>query len=463
MCPSCLGLGEIKGEKCAECYGERLAAYPRAACLHHKKIAELTALPLSELQLFLSSLTLTKEETLIASELIKEICERLSFLVEVGLSYLSLDRSSATLSGGEAQRVRLASQIGSGLVGVTYILDEPSIGLHPKDNLRLIQRLKQLRDLGNTVIVVEHDEETIHSADEVVDFGVGPGVLGGNIIYQGKVAGLLNCKESVTGAYLSGKKSIAIPEHPRKGNGHFLEIIGATHHNLKNITVSLPLGTFIAVTGVSGSGKSTLIFDILYPTLSNLLHKSDLLVGACDRVEGALHIDKVISIDQAPIGRTPRSNPATYIKLFDDIRSLFTKLPESLARGYLVGRFSFNVKEGSCTACQGMGMQKIEMDFMEDSWVECERCQGKRFDDETLSVTYKQKSMADILEMSVDEALLFFSSIPVITKKLQVLQRVGLGYMKLGQPSPTLSGGEAQRIKLAKELVRPSTGRTLYL
>lgn len=466
MCPICLGLGYTNPDEpkvCSSCKGSRLKSYPSNARLAGKKIHEITHLTIKEALDFFNNLQLSEEEKIIGLELIKEIKLRLGFIIDVGLHYLTLDRTAPTLSGGEAQRIRLASQIGSGLVGVTYILDEPSIGLHPRDNMRLINTLKQLRDKGNTVIVVEHDEETILTADEVVDFGPGPGVLGGQIIFQGSVEELLKCKDSITGQYLSGKLSIPTPSKRRKPQDGFIEVIGASHNNLKNIDIKIPLGLFISVTGVSGSGKSTLIFDILYPYLANQLQKANLSVGKFKEIKGIEQIDKVICIDQKPIGRTPRSNPATYIKLFDDIRSLFCMLPESLSRGYLPGRFSFNVKEGSCPECSGMGMIKVDMDFMEDCWIPCNLCEGKRFDPETLSIAYKNKSIADILDMSVDEALTFFDAIPVIKKKLSVLSKVGLGYMKVGQPSPTLSGGEAQRIKLAKELVRPSTGKTLYL
>jgi excinuclease ABC subunit A len=466
MCTNCLGLGYIDNDDtltCRSCKGSRLKSFPSSARLSGKKIQEITHMTIKEALDFFEHLKLTDDEQLIGLELIKEIKVRLGFILDVGLHYLTLDRTAPTLSGGEAQRIRLASQIGSGLVGVTYILDEPSIGLHPRDNMRLISTLKRLRDKGNTVIVVEHDEETILMADEVVDFGPGPGILGGTIVFQGSVEGLLDCRESITGQYLSGKKCIPIPKKRRKAQGEFVEIKGAYQNNLKNIDVKIPLGLFIAITGVSGSGKSSLIFDILYPFLANKLQKASLHVGKHKEIIGDNYLDKVICIDQKPIGRTPRSNPATYIKLFDDIRALFCQLPESLSRGFLPGRFSFNVKEGSCLECSGMGMVKVDMDFMEDCWIPCNLCEGKRFDEETLSITYKSKSIADILDLSIDEALLFFDAIPTIKKKLSVLSKVGLGYMKVGQPSPTLSGGEAQRIKLAKELVRPSTGKTLYL
>lgn len=450
-------------QTCPECHGARLKPYPAATQLTGKKIHEITAMTIGEAQGFFQHLKLTPNETLIAEELLKEIQQRLHFLYDVGLHYLSIDRTAPTLSGGEAQRVRLASQIGCGLVGITYILDEPSIGLHPRDNRRLIETLKRLRDMGNTVIVVEHDEETILEADHVVDFGPGPGSKGGEIVVSGPLKELLTDPQSLTGAYLTGRKEIAIPKKRKKPTKEALKIVGASHHNLKSINVEIPLGLFVAVTGVSGSGKSSLVTDILYPALSNALLRSNLTVGQHKLIDGIQQIDKVIAVDQTPIGRNPRSNPATYIKLFDDIRDLFAQLPESQARGYKPGRFSFNVKEGSCPRCEGMGMIKIDMDFMEDAWIECPLCQGKRFDHETLSVHYKGKNIYDILEMEVDEAAIFFQNIPHILHKLQTLQKVGMGYIKIGQFSTTLSGGEAQRIKLAKELVRPATGKTLYI
>lgn len=450
-------------QTCPECHGSRLKPYPAATLLGGKKIFELAAMTIAECHEFFSNIKFSEQEQFIADEVLKEILQRLQFLIEVGLHYLTLDRTAPTLSGGEAQRVRLASQIGGGLVGITYILDEPSIGLHPRDDRKLIDTLKHLRDRGNTVIVVEHDEETIWAADHVVEFGPGAGIRGGEIVVDGDLKTLMKSKHSLTAGYLTGRLTIDIPNKRRKAKKIFLEIVGATHHNLKNIDVKIPLGLFIAVTGVSGSGKSSLITDILYPALSNYLHAGDHLVGAHKTIKGIDNLDKVIAIDQSPIGRNPRSNPATYIKLFDDIRNLFVQLPESLARGYKPGRFSFNVKEGSCTQCGGMGMVKIDMDFMEDAWVDCSLCKSKRFDAETLSVHYKNKSIYDVLEMTVDEALEFFSAIPHIKHKLELLQKVGLGYLKLGQSSTTLSGGEAQRIKLAKELVRPATGKTLYL
>jgi excinuclease ABC subunit A len=453
----------MKEQICPECHGSRLKPYPSATLLKEKRIFDLTAMTIADCFEFFETLLLAPSEMLIATDLIREIRQRLKFLLEVGLHYLTLDRTAPTLSGGEAQRVRLASQIGCGLVGITYILDEPSIGLHPRDNQKLIHTLKHLRDLGNTVIVVEHDEETIWEADRVVDFGPGPGSRGGEVVVNGDIKALLDCKKSITGGYLRGDLIIPIPKKRRKPGKEALEIKGATHHNLKNIDVKIPLGIFIAITGVSGSGKSSLITDILHPALSNHLHGGEHTVGAHKSIEGIDLFDKVIAIDQTPIGRNPRSNPATYIKVFDEIRDLFSQLPESKARGYKPGRFSFNVKEGSCPQCEGMGMVKIDMDFMEDAWVDCPLCQTKRFDPETLSVFYKGKNIYDILEMEVVQALDFFSNIPSIKHKLETLQKVGMEYIKLGQSSTTLSGGEAQRIKLAKELVRPATGKTLYI
>lgn len=449
---------------CPACHGQRLKPYPAATLLNGKRISELTALTVGECLAFFEALVLTDNEMVIADELLKEITQRLKFLVEVGLHYLSLDRTAPTLSGGEAQRVRLASQIGCGLVGITYILDEPSIGLHPRDNQKLINTLKHLRDMGNTVIVVEHDEDTIWEADRIVDFGPGPGVRGGEIIVNGDIQALINSPQSITAGYLTGKLKIPMLKKRRKiSTRSCIQIKGATHHNLKAVNAKFPLGVFTAVTGVSGSGKSSLVTDILYPSLANYLHGSELTIGAHEEIKGMDNIDKVIAIDQTPIGRNPRSNPATYIKLLDEIRDLFSQLPESQARGYKPGRFSFNVKEGSCPQCEGMGLVKIDMDFMEDAWMDCPLCKTKRFDEETLSIFYKGKNIYDVLEMDVAEALDFFSNIPSIKHKLETLQKVGMEYIKLGQSSTTLSGGEAQRIKLAKELVRPATGKTLYI
>lgn len=450
-------------QTCPECHGEKLKAYPAATMLQGRRIGEISAMTVEECRRFFDDLTLSEQEMLIAEELLKEIRQRIQFLMEVGLHYLTLNRTAPTLSGGEAQRVRLASQIGCGLVGITYVLDEPSIGLHPRDNKRLIDTLKHLRNMGNTVIVVEHDEETIREADSIVDFGPGAGVNGGEVLVNGSLRELLQSRRSLTGAYLSGKMTIPIPKKRRKAGKEALLIQGAAHHNLKNIDVKIPLGLFVGITGVSGSGKSSLISDILYPALSNLLHAGEHPVGSHRAIKGVEAIDKVIAIDQSPIGRNPRSNPATYIKLFDEIRDLFSQLPESKARGYKPGRFSFNVKEGSCTRCEGMGQIKIDMDFMEETWIDCPLCKTRRFDSETLSVLFKGKNIYDVLEMEVGEAAEFFADIPSIRHKLKTLQSVGMDYIKLGQSSTTLSGGEAQRIKLAKELVRPATGRTVYI
>jgi len=448
---------------CPECEGKRLKPYPAAAKLKGKTVSDITKMTIGECSDFFQALSLSDTEKTIALEVVKEVRERLDFLLQVGLHYLTLDRTAPTLSGGEAQRVRLASQIGCGLVGITYILDEPSIGLHPRDNKKLIETLKHLRDMGNTVIVVEHDEETILEADAIVDFGPLAGSNGGEVLIHGSLKKLSNCKKSITSSYLLGKREIPIPRKRRKPNGSGIKIVGAKHNNLKNVSVKIPTEAFICVTGVSGSGKSSLITDTLYPALSNALHQGEQDVGEHRKIEGLDAIDKVIAIDQSPIGRNPRSNPATYIKLFDHIRDLFSELPASQAKGFQKGRFSFNVKEGSCSHCFGMGMVKIDMDFLEDAWSLCPLCKGKRFDEETLSVHYKGKTIFDILQMDVDEALGFFKNIPPISHKLETLKRVGLGYIKLGQFSTTLSGGEAQRVKLAKELVRPATGKTLYI
>lgn len=448
---------------CSDCQGSRLRAYPSSTLLNGLKIHELCRLDVASALNFFEKLTLANSDQIVADEPLKEIKRRLKFLLDVGLHYLTLERTAPTLSGGEAQRVRLASQVGSGLVGVTYILDEPSIGLHPRDNQKLISTLKHLRDVGNTVIVVEHDEETIWEADRIVDFGPGPGRSGGQVLVNGTIRELLQNKQSLTAAYLNGKKSIAIPKKRRALEKESIQIIGASHHNLKKINVTFPLGVMIAITGVSGSGKSSLITDTLFPALANHLHHAQQPVGQYVKMAGMELIDKVIAIDQTPIGRTPRSNPATYIKIFDDIRSLFSKLPDSVAKGFQPGRFSFNVQDGTCGHCHGIGMVRIDMDFLEDQWVSCPTCQNRRFDHETLSIRYKGKNIHDVLEMTALEAGNFFSNIPTLKRKLELLCQVGMEYIQLGQPSTTLSGGEAQRIKLAKELVRPSTGRTFYI
>ena len=447
---------------CPACKGARIKPYPAATELGGKHLFELTEMPLSDLAHFFETLELSPIDAQVGEELIKEIRERISFLLRVGLHYLSLGRSSPTLSGGESQRVRLASQVGAGLVGAIYILDEPSIGLHPVDHHKLIDTLMALRDLGNTVLVVEHDGDTILAADRIVDVGPGAGADGGQILCNGSLEELFATKESLTAGYLSGRLKIERPKHTWSAE-KFVKIVKASHHNLKKLTVSIPLEGLVCVTGVSGSGKSSLITDILLPALSNELQGSSLSVGTHQKIEGIEHLDKVIGIDQSPIGRTPRSNAATYIKLFDEIRDLFAQLPESKLRGFTASHFSFNVKEGTCPYCNGMGEVKLDMDFMEEAIIECPQCKGRRFDPEILSIQFKGKNIYDILETDVDGALLLFESFPSIRKKLEMLAKVGLGYLKLGQPSTTLSGGEAQRIKLAKELVRPATGRTLYI
>ncbi|MEZ5315673.1 MAG: excinuclease ABC subunit UvrA [Chlamydiales bacterium] len=448
---------------CCECKGARIQPYPAATEIGGERIQAICSKQIRENLSFFSNLHLNPYEYAIAEEIIKTIIRRLQFLKDVGLDYLSLSRPVSTLSGGEAQRVRLASQVGGGLVGVTYILDEPSIGLHPRDTQKLIAILKRLRDAGNTVIVVEHDEETIRAADRLIDFGPGPGILGGNILFNGSLKEILENSHSLTGKYLSGKAKIDIPVMRKYPCKKAIQIIEATHNNLKKITVTFPLELMIAITGVSGSGKSSLISDTLFPALANRLHDTKYSAGNIKTITGYNNIDRVIAIDQTPIGRTPRSNPATYINIFDEIRKLFSQLPDSIARGYAPGRFSFNVSEGSCLECQGIGMVCINMDFLEDQWVTCESCQSKRFDHDTLSIQYKGNSIHDILEMTVGEAQKLFADIPVLKSKLDLVARVGLDYIKLGQSSTTLSGGEAQRIKLAKELARPKKGKTFYI
>lgn len=448
---------------CQACDGARLKPEILAVTVGDKNIYEVTTLSAKDSLVFFQSLQLTDREAQIGERVIKEIVERLRFLVDVGLDYLTLERGTASLSGGEAQRIRLATQIGSGLMGVLYILDEPSIGLHQRDNARLIATMERLRDLGNTVIVVEHDEETIRSADYVVDMGPGAGEHGGEIVCEGRPEDILACEDSLTGAYLSGSRSIPVPatrRFPEKGS---IRILGAREHNLRGIDVEIPLGSLVLVTGVSGSGKSSLVTDTLAPALSNKVYRTRHRMGKHTVIQGLDAIDKVIVIDQSPIGRTPRSNPATYTGLWDDVRALLASTPESRARGYSPGRFSFNVHGGRCEACKGDGQIKIEMHFLPDIYVPCEVCKGKRYNRETLQVTYRGKSVSDILEMSVEEALSFFENIPPIRRKLQTLFDVGLGYVKLGQPATTLSGGEAQRVKLASELQRRSTGRTFYI
>ncbi|RMF89715.1 MAG: excinuclease ABC subunit A, partial [Nitrospinota bacterium] len=412
---------------------------------------------------FFSQLELSPQEWQIGQRILKEIRERLQFLVNVGLDYLTLDRAAATLSGGEGQRIRLATQIGSSLVGVLYILDEPSIGLHQRDNRRLIATLQRLKELGNTVIVVEHDRDTILSADFVLDLGPGAGVHGGYVVAQGTPEDIMRNPDSLTGRYLCGDLTIPVPRARRRGNGHYLTVVGARENNLKNITVQFPLGVFTCVTGVSGSGKSTLVIDILYKALAHKLHRAAERPGQHQEILGIEHIDKVIDIDQSPIGRTPRSNPATYTGVFTDIRALFAQTPEARLRGYKPGRFSFNVKGGRCEACQGNGIIKIEMHFLPDIYVRCDVCKGKRFNRETLEIKYKGKTIADVLAMTIDEALEFFAPVPQIASRLRTISEVGLGYIQLGQSATTLSGGEAQRVKLSKELSRKSTGRTLYI
>ena len=449
---------------CTECNGARLRRDILAVTVAEKNISTLTALSVTAVRRFLHELVLSEKERLIARRLLKEIDLRLSFLESVGLDYLTLDRTAGSLSGGEAQRIRLATQVGSSLVGVLYILDEPSIGLHQRDNRRLIETLKGLRDLGNTLIVVEHDEEMIREADHIVDIGPGAGTHGGEVVAAGDLKKIINCPESLTGQYLSGKRRIPIPGRRRKGNGAGLELKGACEHNLKTIDVRFPLGCFVCVTGVSGSGKSTLVNEILYPALARRLNRAvTLSPGAHQGLKGLNHLDKVISIDQSPIGRTPRSNPATYTGVFDEIRAVYAGTPEARMRGYKPGRFSFNVKGGRCEACTGDGIIKIEMHFLPDVYVPCEVCHGKRYNRETLEVKYRGKTIADVLEMQVEEALEFFQNHPRIQRRLQTMYDVGLDYIKLGQPAPTLSGGEAQRVKLASELSKRSTGRTFYI
>jgi excinuclease ABC subunit A len=457
---------------CPACKGRRLKPEALAVTVADKPIDQVTAMSVTDMLDWIEQLRdeelgtgrlLTQRQQIIARQIFKELYDRLSFMANVGLDYLTIDRQASTLSGGEAQRIRLATQIGSRLMGVLYILDEPSIGLHPRDNKRLIRTLLGMRDLGNTVIVVEHDEETMRAADWILDLGPGAGEHGGEVVCSLPVAGFLQCDHSLTAAYLRGEQQIPVPEMRRPGSGEFLTVTGAAENNLKAITVRFPLRKFIAVTGVSGSGKSSLVVEVLYKRLNQFFYRAKAKPGKYDTMEGLEHIDKVVNIDQSPIGRTPRSNPATYTNVFTDIRNLFARLPESKARGYKPGRFSFNVKGGRCEACRGDGIIKIEMQFLPDVYVPCEVCHGKRYNREALEIRYKGKNIADVLDMTVDEALQFFSNVPRIRNKLQTLSDVGLGYIRLGQPATTLSGGEAQRIKLSKELSRRATGQTFYI
>lgn len=448
---------------CPTCKGRRLRPELLAVTVGGKNIAEVTEMSIKDLQKFFANIEWTETQKAIGQQIFKEINARVGFLIDVGLDYLTLARTAGTLSGGEAQRIRLATQIGSGLVGVLYILDEPSIGLHQRDNDKLIATLKHLRDLGNTLIVVEHDEDTMKASDFIVDIGPYAGDYGGEVIFAGKYNDILNCEKSITGAFLSGREKISVPEIRRKGNGNFLSIKGAKENNLKNVNVDIPLGCFVCVTGVSGSGKSSLINEVLYKTLARDLNRAKLKPGKFDEIYGLENLDKIIDIDQSPIGKTPRSNPATYTGLFDLIRDLYAQLPESKIRGFSKGRFSFNVKGGRCEACKGDGILKIEMHFLPDVYVPCEVCGGKRYNRETLEVKYKGKNISDVLDMTIDEACVFFENIPRIKNKLDTLKAVGLGYVKLGQSSTTLSGGEAQRVKLATELSKRSTGKTIYV
>ena len=457
-------LEELMSEcPCPDCQGRRLRKESLAVTVGEKNIYEFTTLSVEDALIWMDGLTLTEQQMLIADRILKEIRSRLGFLKSVGLGYLTLSRSAGTLSGGESQRIRLATQIGSSLMGVLYILDEPSIGLHQRDNDKLLATLKNLRDLGNSLIVVEHDEDTMRAADYLIDIGLGAGVHGGQVVAAGTPAEVMANPDSLTGQYLSGKKKIEVPTVRRPGNGKVLKVIGAAENNLRHIDVEFPLGTFTVVTGVSGSGKSSLVNEVLFKRLGAELMRMKVRPGKCDRIEGIEQLDKVVNIDQSPIGRTPRSNPATYTGLFNDIRDLFASTQEAKSRGYGQGRFSFNVRGGRCEACSGDGLLKIEMHFLPDIFVPCEVCKGRRYNRETLEVRYKGKNIADVLDMTVDEALDFFSALPKLKKRLQTLQDVGLGYVKLGQPSTELSGGEAQRVKLATELSKQATGKTIYI
>ncbi len=448
---------------CETCHGKKLNKEALAVTIDGRNIHEVSCMPMTVLKKFVDGLQLSNRDRIVATPILKELNARVQFLLDVGLGYLSLSRSSATLSGGESQRIRLATQIGSGLTGVMYILDEPSIGLHQRDNGKLLATLKKLRDLGNTLIVVEHDEETMRAADQIIDIGPGAGVNGGRLVAQGSVEDIIACEESITGAFLSGKRCVPLPDKRRVADGRFLTVVGARQNNLKNVTVDIPVGVMTAVTGVSGSGKSSLVNGIIYPHLSNKLNRSNLTEGEYDEIKGLEHFDKIIAIDQTPIGKTPRSNPATYTGVFTPIRELFAKTPDAKARGYSSGRFSFNISGGRCENCAGDGVIKIEMHFLPDVYVPCEVCGGRRYNRETLEVKYKGKSIFDVLDMTVSEAVVFFENIPQIYKKIKMLEEVGLGYIKLGQPSTTLSGGEAQRVKLATELSKRSTGKTVYV
>jgi excinuclease ABC subunit A len=473
-CPACDGIGYAMApgcpgdedftllERCEVCKGARLRPESLSVKLAKQSIAEVTHLSVRTAADFFGSLKFTERELVIAHRILKEIRERLGFLVNVGLDYLTLDRAAATLSGGEGQRIRLATQIGSGLVGVLYILDEPSIGLHQRDNRRLLQTLLRLRDLGNTVVVVEHDAETMMAADHLIDMGPGAGTQGGQIIAQGTPTDVMGNPDSLTGQYLRGTQMVSLPRRQRKAKG-LLSIVGATKHNLKGMTAKIPLGLLTCVTGVSGSGKSTLVLEVLFHSLSQLLYHKKPKIDGCKELVGADALDKVIDIDQSPIGRTPRSNPATYTGLFGFIRDLYSNLPESRVRGYKPGRYSFNVKGGRCEACQGDGLIKIEMHFLPDVYVTCEVCKGQRYNRETMEIHHKGKSIADVLNMTVDDAVQFFEHIPFIKRKLDTLHDVGLHYVKLGQSATTLSGGEAQRVKLSRELSKRPTGRTIYI
>ena len=453
----------MSNSPCNTCHGARLKKEVLSIKIGDKNINEITEMPINKIKDYLANLKLTKTEKMIANLIFRELEQRLQFLMDVGLEYLTLSRSAGTLSGGEAQRIRLATQIGSGLSGVLYILDEPSIGLHQRDNDKLINTLKKLRDLGNTLIVVEHDEDTMYAADQIIDIGPEAGVHGGNVMAQGTAEEIKEVPNSITGQYLSGRKKIAVPKKRRKSNGRNIEIVNAVENNLKNVNLKIPLGVFNCVTGVSGSGKSTLVNEVLYKYIAREINGSNEKPGKCDKIKGLENIDKVINIDQSPIGRSPRSNPATYTGVFDVIRDVFAETNEAKMRGYQKGRFSFNVAGGRCEACQGDGMVRIEMNFLPDIYVPCEICNGKRYNRETLEVKYKGKNISDVLDMTVEEALEFFSNLPRIKSKIQTLSDVGLGYIKLGQPSTTLSGGEAQRVKLATELSKKATGKTLYI